>query len=150
MWFFFGNLGIIFTSISTQHVLAGERDSGWFGWVRGHPAANGGCDFWHGDWGIVSINCLQVKWMCFHVWRPVHRPDLHLLWLYSYAIFGEIVGLKAYVTLMDCDTLDGRYSVKLTPPVPNGICSIFQPTFYQTEYPLTSMDFMQICAVLTT
>ena len=58
-------------------------------------------------------------------------------------------GLKAQVTLMDCDTLDGRYCVKLTPPVLNEICSIFQPTFYQTKYPFNFMDFMQICVVLT-
>ena len=37
--FFIGNLGIIFTSVSTQHVL--PRENGWFGWVKGHPTANG-------------------------------------------------------------------------------------------------------------
>ena len=40
-------LGIIFTSVRTQHVL--PKENGWFGWVTGHPTANGGRDFLLGD-----------------------------------------------------------------------------------------------------
>ena len=44
--------------------------------------------------GIVLVNCLQVKLMCFHVWRPVHPPNPHLLLFYSYAIFSRIVAFE--------------------------------------------------------
>ena len=150
MWFFFGNLGIIFTSISTQHVMARERE------ILGDSA---GSEVIQQLMGAV-ISGLEIGVL---FWSIVYRPT----WcasMYGDPFTGQIStccdfaripysvglwGLKAHVTLMDCDTLDGRYCVKLTSPVPNEICSILQPTLYQTEYRFTSTYFMQICVVLT-
>ena len=56
LWFFIGNLGIIFTSVSTHHDL--PRENGWFGWIKGHPTANGGRDFLLGDWYL----CHDLVW----------------------------------------------------------------------------------------
>ena len=41
--FCIGNLGIIFTGVSTINIL--PRENGGFGWVKGHLTANGGRDF---------------------------------------------------------------------------------------------------------
>ena len=80
--FFFGNLGIIFTSASTQNVPPTEN--GWFGWVKGHPTANGGRDFWLGDWGLILHwpILLFTDYWCFSVFIYIclclvnegHRP----------------------------------------------------------------------------
>ena len=54
VFFFFRIFGIIFTNVSTQHVL--PRENGWFGRVRGHPTGNGGRDFWLGDWPHLTLS----------------------------------------------------------------------------------------------
>ena len=85
---FFGNLGFIFTSVSTQDVL--PRENGWFSWVRGHPTTKGEKDFWLGVcttdcWYImVTYNTIvhtaqQWQWrtlvkLCPHEWHPMSRP----------------------------------------------------------------------------
>ena len=69
--FFFGNLGIIFTSASTQNVPPGEN--GWFGWAKGHPTANGGRDFWLGDCITVTYKSSQITghWTVRTTWSPL-------------------------------------------------------------------------------